>query len=54
MALFSSTVHESTLPETASLPLKIDGWIQCNFLLGWPYLKGPHVNFREASPPTTG
>ena len=36
-----------TLPETNSLPLKMDGW-NTSFLLGWPIFRC-YVSFREYS-----
>ena len=37
----------NTLPETNSLPLKMDGW-NTSLLLGWPIFRG-YVSFRECT-----
>ena len=36
---------KTTLPETNSSPMKMDGW-NTSFLLGWPSFRG-YVSFRE-------
>ena len=42
-----SWTEKHTLPETNSLPLKMDGW-NTSFLLGRPIFRG-YVSFREGS-----
>ena len=42
-----NTGQTVTLPETNSLPLKMDGW-NTTFLLGRPIFRG-YVSFREGS-----